>query len=106
LTDGSQSSPEDIPAMPRSFIAKGLAAIEVLIEECWSQSTVAPSKRFAVGTAQPTIADLFLIPQIYSAKRFGANLEVYPRCMEVFALAESLPAFMAAAPANQPDAKS
>lgn len=104
VIDGSQSGPNDVPALVRSYIAKGLSAIEALIEECWSQSLSASGKRYAVGTSHPTIADIYLIPQIYSAKRFGLSLEPYPRCMEVFALAESLPSFISAAPANQPDA--
>lgn len=83
---------------PRSFIAEGLAAYARL---------AAPTMgAFSVGDA-PTIADLCLVPQLLSARRFhvpldpegplGALLVIEQHCLE-------LSAFSAAAPDQQPDA--
>jgi maleylacetoacetate isomerase len=58
---------------------------------------------WAFGDA-PTMADCCLIPQIVNSHRFGVDLEPYPKLRAVFARAGEHPAFIAAHPANQPDA--
>ena len=58
---------------------------------------------FAFG-ATPTIADCHLVPQVYSAERFGVDLSAYPRLMASADNARALPAFTAAHPDRQPDA--
>lgn len=52
----------------------------------------------------PTLADCYLIPQLYSARRFNVDLRPFPalRAIEDRALAH--PAFSAAHPDRQPDA--
>jgi maleylpyruvate isomerase len=55
------------------------------------------------GTA-PTLADCYLIPQIYSARRFNVPLEAFPRLLAIDAAAAAHHAFIAAHPDNQPDA--
>ena len=75
--------------------ASGLAALEVLVErhgDGWAHG------------ATPTLADCYLIPQIYSARRFHVPLEAYPRLLAIEAAAEAHPAFIAAHPDRQPDA--
>ncbi|GGD02724.1 maleylacetoacetate isomerase [Aquisalinus flavus] len=52
----------------------------------------------------PTIADCYLIPQIYSAARFDVDLSPYPALLKVHAACEKLEAFQRAHPDNQPDA--
>ena len=52
----------------------------------------------------PSLADIYLVPQIFSADRFGVRLEPYPRITRVSAMAADHPAFTTAAPGNQPDA--
>lgn len=52
----------------------------------------------------PTLADCYLIPQLYSAQRFNVDLAAFPRLLEIEARAEAHPAFIAAKPENQPDA--
>lgn len=54
--------------------------------------------------AQPTLADVFLVPQLANARRFGAELR-WPRLLEVEARCLALPAFRDAAPERQPDAE-
>jgi maleylacetoacetate isomerase len=74
------------------WISQGLAALEQLIGD----------QGFCFG-AEPGLADVFLIPQLYAAERFKVSLENYPRILRVAALAAEHPAFQAAHPANQPD---
>lgn len=52
--------------------------------------------------ANPTIADIFLIPQVYNAIRFDCNLENYPLIQSVYNHCTALDAFIKAAPENQP----
>jgi maleylpyruvate isomerase len=52
----------------------------------------------------PTLADCYLIPQIYSARRFNVALDAFPRLLAIDAAAARHPAFIAAHPDNQPDA--
>lgn len=51
-----------------------------------------------------TLADLCLIPQLYNARRFGVDLNPFPRLTAVEAACIKLPAFAAAHPDQQPDA--
>ncbi len=75
--------------------ARGLEAVEAL--------SAGAHTRFLVGDA-PTIADLCLVPQLYSARRFGVDLEPYPTLLRVEAACAELPAFIEAHPDRQPDA--
>ena len=54
--------------------------------------------------ASPTLADCYLIPQLYSARRFNVDLTPWPRLLAIEQVSESHPAFIAAHPDNQPDA--
>ena len=59
--------------------------------------------RYCFGDAV-TLADLCLVPQLYNARRFGVELEAFPRLLEVEARLNELPAFQRAEPEQQPDA--
>lgn len=52
----------------------------------------------------PTLADCYLIPQIYSARRFNVALDAFPNLLAIDAAAARHPAFIAAHPDAQPDA--
>lgn len=52
--------------------------------------------------AQPTLADLCLVPQLNNARRFGVALR-WPRLLEAEAACLALPAFSQAVPERQPD---
>ncbi|WP_370310325.1 maleylacetoacetate isomerase [Sphingobium abikonense] len=54
--------------------------------------------------AQVTLADLFLVPQLVNARRFGADLR-WPRLLDIERACLALPAFADAAPECQPDAE-
>lgn len=51
-----------------------------------------------LGGAAPGIADLFLVPQMYNARRFEIDLSPYPRLVAIDAACAALPAFRAAHP--------
>jgi maleylacetoacetate isomerase len=77
------------------WIVDGFAALEALV--------VRHGDGWCFGGA-PTLADCYLIPQIYSARRFNVDLTPFPRLLEIEMRAEAHPAFIAALPENQPDA--
>ena len=75
---------------------EGLAACETLIAN--------ESGPFCFGVA-PTMADICLVPQLANARRFGVNLNEFPRLLDAEAAALSVKAFADAAPDRQPDAE-
>ncbi|WP_319520743.1 maleylacetoacetate isomerase [uncultured Martelella sp.] len=79
------------------WIGDGLAACEALLER-------EPPSTFAFGE-DPTLADICLIPQVFSAERFGVDLAAMPRVRAIDEAANRLPAFADAHPRNQPDAE-
>jgi glutathione S-transferase len=52
-----------------------------------------------------TLADIYIVPQMYNARRFKCDLEPYPTLRGICAHLESLPAFARAAPEAQLDAQ-
>ncbi len=83
-----------INAWVAHWILEGFAAVEALIE---------PGP-FAFGSA-PGVADIYIVPQVYNARRFKVPLDDFPKILAVDAMARRLPAFAAAAPEAQPDAE-
>lgn len=71
----------------RHWIAEGFAALE----------SMAGDGPFLGGDA-PDVADAFLVPQMYNARRFQTPLDAYPRLVAIDARAAALPAFAAAHP--------
>lgn len=53
---------------------------------------------------QPTMADIYLVPQMYNARRFGVDMSAFPRLVAADEAARLHHAFEAARPENQPDA--
>lgn len=80
-----------------TWISAGFDAYEALL--------AADTRRagFSFGSA-PGLADVYLIPQIDSARRFKVDLGRWPLIMEVDANCGALDAFQRAAPMAQPDA--
>ena len=75
---------------------EGLTACEKLI--------AGEAGPFCFG-AEPTIADLCLVPQLANARRFGVDLAAFPRLLKAEAAARNINAFADAAPDRQPDAE-
>jgi maleylacetoacetate isomerase len=82
-------------AWQRHWIALGFDAIE-------AQLATLGAEHFCLGPV-PTLADVFLIPQVYNARRCQLPLDGYPHICRIDAHCSSLPAFRQAHPDNQPD---
>jgi len=91
----------DALSFSKQAIIKGLAAIESLV----AKYAPLDSNLFAAGTLSPSLADICLVPQVYNARRQGLDLSAYPTINAITARCEALPAFVAASPQNQPDAR-
>ena len=64
--------------------------------------------RYAGTAADPSrlaLADLCLVPQLANARRFGVDLDAFPRLLKAEAAAKNNKAFADAAPERQPDAE-
>ena len=84
-----------VDAWAARWIVPGFEALEALVE------------RHGAGWcfgASPSLADCYLIPQIYSAHRFNVPMDAYPGLLAIDAVAAAHPAFIAAHPDAQPDA--
>jgi maleylpyruvate isomerase len=79
----------------RDFITSGLAA--------FAAATVEVAGQFCVGDV-PTIADCCLVPQLASARRFGADISGHHQLLEIEQRCLAMPAFSRAMPDQQPDA--
>lgn len=77
------------------WMHEGFAALEPMVAR--------HGRGFAFGDA-PTLADCCLVPQAYSAERYGVDLSPYPALSAAVATALAHPAFQAAHPDRQPDA--
>jgi maleylacetoacetate isomerase len=75
------------------WVREGFEAIEALL---------GPGP-YAFGS-KITLADVYLVPQVFNARRFKVPLDAYPKIAAVDAACAELKAFQDAAPANQPDA--
>jgi maleylpyruvate isomerase len=82
------------------FVSRGLGALEAAMEAVEHEGV---RGRFAYGDA-PTAADAFLVPQVFSARRFHIEMARFPRVARAFDEAMQLEAFQKAAPERQPDA--
>jgi maleylacetoacetate isomerase len=85
----------DVTVWTKGFIETGLAAFAAAAGETAGQ--------FCVGD-EITIADCCLIPQLASARRFGADIARHERLLQIEERCLALPAFRHAAPDHQPDA--
>jgi maleylpyruvate isomerase len=87
------------------WIERGFAALETWLGETAGagRSSDGPAGGFCHGD-RPTLADCFLVPQVYNAERFDCDLSPYPALLSIAAHCRSLAAFREAEPERQPDA--
>lgn len=80
------------------WIGDGLAACEALLEKynCGAD--------FCFGDT-PGMADIYLMPQVFSAGRFGVDLSKMPHINRIAKHCETVDAFSSAHPSKQPDAE-
>ncbi|MGE3146905.1 MAG: maleylacetoacetate isomerase [Pseudorhodoplanes sp.] len=83
-----------VDAWYRYWVENGFAALETMLR---------PGP-YAFGS-RVTVADLCLVPQVFNARRFKADLSAFPKIAAVEAACLKLPAFDKARPENQPDAE-
>jgi maleylacetoacetate isomerase len=91
-----QQDKADISRWYQHWVDRGFSAIETWLDN--------PATGNCCHGDQPTLADCFLVPQLYNAERFECDLSAYPRIRRVAGHCRGLEPFRAAAPDNQPDA--
>ena len=84
----------DPAPLVQGFINAGLRALEQL-----ARTTAG---RFLVGDS-PTFADICLVPQLYTSRRFGADVTAFPLLLRIEQACAALPAFATAHADVQPD---
>ena len=77
------------------WVAEGFVALETLVARHGGP--------FAFG-AVLTLADCYLVPQVYNAERYGVDLGGFPCILAAAEAARAIPAVAAAHPDRQPDA--
>jgi maleylacetoacetate isomerase len=83
------------------YNARGLAAYEKWLEIIHAET--GSNGPYSVGDAL-SAADIFLVPQVYSARRFKVDVSAFPRVLAAEAAALSESHAEAARPEHQPDA--
>jgi maleylpyruvate isomerase len=86
----------DEKAWTRHWVGRGLAAVEAILAET--------AGRFSIGDSV-SLPDLFVVPEMAFARRFGLPLDAYPTLVRVDAACSELPAFQRAHADRQPDAE-
>lgn len=81
------------------WISAGFSAYEALLLQHASQGHAG---RYSWGDT-PTLADVYLVPQVESARRFKVDVGRWPRIAAIDAACAELPAFAQASPWSQPD---
>jgi maleylpyruvate isomerase len=84
----------------RHFIAKGLAAYEAMMAANLARVVQGP---FSYGDTL-SMADCYLLPQVYNAQRYAVDLAPFPRVAAVARAIAATDAARAAAPEAQADA--
>ena len=80
----------------RHWVTEGFVGMEAMLQ---SPKTGA----FCHGD-EPTLADVYLVPQVFNARRFECDLSPYPTLSRIADRCNQLPAFASAHPDKQPDA--
>jgi len=81
----------------KHWIEEGFKAIEALLADSHATGV------YCEGD-EPSLADVFLIPQVYNARRAAVDLAPFPMIRRIDANCLKLTAFESARPENQPDA--
>lgn len=80
-----------------TWIEAGFDAFEALVESFGMSGPCAFGER-------PTLADVYLVPQVESARRFKVDISRWPRIASIDRACAEMEAFARAAPVAQPDA--
>jgi maleylpyruvate isomerase len=96
LTDELGADEDQKNAWLARWLGDGLAACEGLLQKAGKAGA------FCYGDT-PGMADICLVPQVFSAQRFNVDISGLTRVNEVYANCAALSAFDLAHPAKQPD---
>jgi maleylpyruvate isomerase len=96
LRDVYNPGAEALAAWVHLWNGAGFDAIEAMLRADTART------HFCYGST-PTIADAYLVSQVFSAVRFKTDMTPYPEIRKIVAHCDTLPAFAAAHPAKQPD---
>jgi maleylpyruvate isomerase len=98
-------SPEASVRKPwiQHFIARGLGAFEAMMATNAREGLTPANAKYSYGDAL-TLADCYLLPQIYNARRYQVDLTPFPRVAAASDAVAATDAARAAAPEAQPDA--
>lgn len=88
----------DSVAWMRHWMKEGFTAIEQQLND-------RQASQFVDFGDSPGLFECFLVPQVYNAQRFDTDMSKFPAIGEIVAHCQTLPAFIKAAPENQPDAE-
>jgi maleylacetoacetate isomerase len=97
LRNGMHQDADAVSSWYTHWITRGFSAVESWLS--------APESGLYCHGDVPTLADCFLVPQVYNAERFACDLEPFPMIRRIAAQCRSLSAFERAAPGNQADAE-
>ncbi len=98
LTGKLGASEDDKTAWIRHWLMLGLEALETDLARSSMRG------QFCVGDS-PSMADCALVPQMFSAARFGVDTEPFPTLRAIYDACEALPTIAAAHPSQQVDAE-
>lgn len=90
--------PDGMKAWAQRWIRSGLESLERMV------ATVERDTPFLYAD-RPGMSEVYLVPQMYNARRWGADLSNCPTLVAADEAARALPAFAEAAPEAQPDAE-
>lgn len=92
-----QASEEQRAEWSRHWIVEGFRAIEAML------AGSSETGRFCHGDT-PTLADIFLVPQVYNAERSAVDMTPFPTIRRICQECNKIGAFDQARPERQPDA--
>jgi maleylpyruvate isomerase len=99
VRDNYKQDADGVNAWIHRWNSQGFEAIEAML-----RADTARNPGLCYGTT-PTIADAYLVSQVFSAVRFKTGMAPYPLIRNVVEQCERLEPFKQAHPSRQPDAK-
>lgn len=93
LTEVLNVESEQKLAWYQHWIIAGFAALESMLE----------GSKYCFGN-EVTLAEVYLIPQVYNALRFDVDMSAFPKIFNAYQNSNQLEAFIKAKPENQADA--
>jgi len=83
-------------AYARQVITEGFHRVEAALART--------AGKYSVGD-DVSVADFYLVPQVYNASRYGVEMALFPTIVRITAACNELEPFKLAAPEAQPDAE-